>query len=236
MSWKSLWVMLDRLAIVAMIAASGTVLWAVTTAKASRANQESDSRIASVTGALPASVSARPSARGQLAARWAIAEFSDYQCPFCARHASEVFPSIDKDFVTTGKVKYLFMNLPIARIHPHAAAAAHAAECAGAQAQYWPMHDQLFRNQKELSRRRFVDYGKSVGLDTEAFTRCVSSPTDGLIASDQTLGQQLGIRSTPSFLIGEIRSDGSIDLRRRITGLLSYDEFKAVLVELIDGE
>jgi protein-disulfide isomerase len=77
----------------------------------------------------------------------ALIEFSDYQCPFCARFVQTVLPVLKAEYVDTGKLRYVFRDFSLDRIHTQARKAAEAAHCAGEQAQYWEMHDLLFRNQ-----------------------------------------------------------------------------------------
>ena len=79
--------------------------------------------------------------KGSSTAKVTLIEFSDYQCPFCARHVRETFPQIERDYIATGKVKYVFRDFPLTAIHKQAFKAAEAANCAGAQDKYWDMHD-----------------------------------------------------------------------------------------------
>jgi len=89
------------------------------------------------------SVTGKPSL-GQEDAPVTIVEFSDYQCPFCKRHFSTVFSVIKKEYINTGKVRYVFRDFPIASLHPQAKKGHEAAYCAGEQNKYWEMHDTLF--------------------------------------------------------------------------------------------
>ena len=93
------------------------------------------------------SIAQRPS-RGNDVARVVVVEFSDYQCPFCALFFRQTLPQLDQDFIKTGKIKYVFNNVPLDQIHPTAFKAAEAAECARDQGKFWEMHDQIFTNQK----------------------------------------------------------------------------------------
>ncbi|MEK7084540.1 MAG: thioredoxin domain-containing protein, partial [Patescibacteria group bacterium] len=79
-----------------------------------------------------------------------IIEFSDFQCPFCARFATETLPPLKSTYLTTGKARLIFRDLPLVQIHPYARGAAIAAECAkkqGKDAMYFRYHDKLFENQ-----------------------------------------------------------------------------------------
>jgi protein-disulfide isomerase len=77
-------------------------------------------------------------------------EFSDYQCPYCRRFFGTTLAALKAEYIDTGKLRYVFRNFPIDRIHPFARKAAEAAHCAGDQGQYWEMHDRLFHNPKAL--------------------------------------------------------------------------------------
>lgn len=72
-----------------------------------------------------------------------VYEMADFQCPACRTFALEVMPVLDREYVRTGKVRFVFINLPLTQIHRHAAAAAEAAMCAGRQGKFWEMHDVL---------------------------------------------------------------------------------------------
>jgi protein-disulfide isomerase len=93
--------------------------------------------------------------KGAPDARVTVVEFSDYQCPFCGRHARETLPKIDETYIKTGKVKYVFRDFPLERIHPNAVKAAEAARCAGESGKYWEMHNRLFGDQKAGARLQF---------------------------------------------------------------------------------
>ena len=83
--------------------------------------------------------------KGEEGAPVVMVEYSDYQCPYCVKYINESFPQIEKDYIDTGKVRYLFRDLPLP-FHANASAAALAARCAGDQGQYWEMHDILIKD------------------------------------------------------------------------------------------
>ena len=89
-------------------------------------------------------------ALGNANAKVTLVEFSDYQCPFCARHFIQSEPQIIKEYVDTGKVKFYYRDFPLPQIHPGAQKAAEAARCAGDQNKYWEYHDSLFQNQQSI--------------------------------------------------------------------------------------
>jgi len=133
-----------------------------------------------------------------------IVEFSDYQCPYCRRFASTVFPMLKRDYIDTGKVRYVFRDFPLAQIHPQAAKAHEGAHCAGEHNLYWEMHDVLFQKQKDLSIPSLKQYAQDMGLDTEAFGGCLDSGKyQAAIQKDMADGAKAGVRGTPSFIIGK---------------------------------
>ncbi|MCA9936464.1 MAG: DsbA family protein [Ardenticatenaceae bacterium] len=136
-----------------------------------------------------------------------IVEFTDYQCPYCARHVSQTLPQIVTDLIETGRVYYVVKDFPLEQIHPQAATAAAAARCAGEQEAYWEMHDLLFSAQESWSGKEnvssiLVDKAFELGLDTDAFSECLNSGRqDQVIQDNLEEGIALGVRGTPSFFI-----------------------------------
>ncbi|HEX5634341.1 MAG TPA: thioredoxin domain-containing protein [Gemmatimonadales bacterium] len=88
-----------------------------------------------------------PRTKGAATAPIVVYEMSDFQCPFCRRFAVQTFPELERDYIATGKVRWVFINLPLTQLHDNAAPAAELAMCAGKQGKFWEVHDLLFRNQ-----------------------------------------------------------------------------------------
>ena len=146
--------------------------------------------------------------RGSRGAPVILEEFSDYQCPFCARYFSETLPSLMDNQIANGEVMTVFYDFPLTNIHNQAADAAHATRCAGDQgaAAFWNMHDKLFANVEEWSNNKadttFKSYAEELGLDAVKFEDCQSNgkyETD--IQDDIALGRSRGVGSTPSFFV-----------------------------------
>ncbi len=104
-----------------------------------------------------------------------MVEFSDYQCPFCKRHFLTVLPIIKKEYIDTGKIRYVFRDFPIASLHPQAKKGHEAAYCAREQNKYWEMHDTLFENSKDFSVPALKRYAQGIGLDGDRFNTCLQS-------------------------------------------------------------
>lgn len=167
---------------------------------------------------------------GQDGARVTIVEFSDYQCPFCARYSRETYPQLDRDYIRTGKVRYVFRDLPIESLHPQAFKAHEAANCAGDQNKYWEMHDRLFANQAALAAPALSAHAQAMGLDSRKFQACLDTGRHaGEIRQDLAASQAASINSTPSFFIGVLESAGTVRSSLKITGAKPYAVFKAAI-------
>ena len=173
--------------------------------------------------------------KGAVNARVTLIEFSDYQCPFCARHTHTVLPQLEKEYIDTGKVRYVLRDYPMQSIHPQAPKAHEAAHCAGDQDKYWEMHGQLFANQMNLQAEQLPMYAQRIRLaDLAAFERCLDSGkyTESIKAS-VTEGTLAGVRGTPSFLLGLTDANGSVKAVKLIQGAQSYAVFQKVIDELL---
>ncbi len=139
--------------------------------------------------------------KGEEDAPVTIIEWSDFECPFCARFYRETLSSIEEQYIKTGKVKLVYRDFPLS-FHANAQKAAEAAECAGEQKKYWEMHDLLFENGVQGGVAGFKQYAKQLGLNTAKFNECLDS---GKMASevrkDMADGTAAGIQGTPGFLV-----------------------------------
>jgi protein-disulfide isomerase len=144
-----------------------------------------------------------------------IVEFTDFQCPFCSRHALETYPQIKAEYVDTGRVRYVFMDFPLSSIHPQAQLTAEAARCAGDQGQYVAMHDLLFDRQQEWVGRDdaadlLAGYAGELGLDQAAFAACLSSGVhEAAVLADLEEGVRVGVDGTPAFFINGVFVSGA---------------------------
>ena len=149
---------------------------------------------------------------GKAQAPVTIIEFSDYQCPFCRRFFQTTLPTLKAEYVDTGKVRYIFRDFPIDRIHPQARKAAEAAQCAGEQNKYWEMHDLLFQNQSALKVENLQAYARSLDLEATAFDACLEQGKYAAeINTDYADGSAAGITGTPSFFIGKTGPNETIE-------------------------
>jgi protein-disulfide isomerase len=143
-----------------------------------------------------------------------LIEYSDFQCPYCARYYNETYAQIKEQYVDTGQVRYIFRHFPLA-IHSEARAAAQAAECAGEQDKFWEMHDALFENQDSWAgsadpTAAFVDLAEGLDLDGAEFETCLSSGKYAAkIQEDVAAGAEDGVDGTPAFFINGVSLSGA---------------------------
>ena len=130
-----------------------------------------------------------------------IIEWSDYECPFCARFYSDTLQQLRTEYIETGKAKLVFRDFPLS-FHQNAQKAAEAAECAGEQDKYYEMHDLLFEQGVSGGVTAFKSYAQRIGLDTAEFNSCLDSgEMAGEVRKDFSDGQQAGITGTPGFIV-----------------------------------
>ena len=136
-----------------------------------------------------------------------LLEFGDYECPHCGR-AYPIIKAIQKKMGK--KLKFVFRNFPLAEVHPHAFTAAIAAEAAGRQNKYWPMHDILFENQRDLSGQAILNYARYIGLEETGFMKDLHQPElRSRVENDFESGIRSGVNGTPTFFINGNRYNGS---------------------------
>ncbi len=154
-----------------------------------------------------------------------VDDYSDFECPACARLAVLTLPDVKRRLVETGMVKWRFHDRPLPNF-PRSPIAHHAAACADEQGRFWEMHDQLYFQQSQWSReanreRRFRDYARAIGLDVNHYDDCMrSNRYRQRIAASVEAAAAAGINSTPTLFINGRRAD----LRT-----LGYDELRELI-------
>ncbi|MDR4461776.1 MAG: DsbA family protein [Nitrospirales bacterium] len=162
-----------------------------------------------------------------------IVEFSDYQCPFCQRFSLSVFPMLKREYIYTGKVRYVFRDFPLSSIHQEAEKAHEGARCAAEFNKYWEMHDALFQNQKDLMVPSLKRYAADLGLESTTFGECLDSGKyQAEIQKDISDGAAAGISGTPSFFIGKSGSGDSIT-GTIIRGAQPLAKFQTIIDQLL---
>jgi protein-disulfide isomerase len=169
------------------------------------------------TGVLTPPLSAEDHHLGPLTAPVALVEYGDYECPYCGQ-AYPIVNAVKQQLGDSLCVAY--RHFPLSQIHPHAQRAAEAAEAAGAQGTFWPMHDMLFEHQHALSDPDLLRYAAALRLDTERF----ASELAGHVYSQRVREQMRsgiwsGVNGTPTFFINGARHDGSWDLPHLLSAI-----------------
>lgn len=165
-----------------------------------------------LTAPTPAMAQGAPNAlivrsKGAAAAPITVYELSDFQCPYCRMFALQTFPLLEREYVTPGKVRWVFINFPLTAIHPNAAPAAEVALCAGRQQKFWDVHDVLFRAQPTWAPLKepaqfFLTLADSAQLDRAAFVDCLAKgDARAEVEADANAAARTGAQSTPTFLI-----------------------------------
>jgi len=159
-----------------------------------------------------------------------MVEFTDLQCPFCREYVAVTFEEIRKNWIDTGKLRYISRDFPL-DIHPQAMPAARAARCAGEQGKFWEMRLALMRNANLLSADYITKTAGDLKLNTKAFGECTASTKyDAEIQAETQEGARIGVGGTPTFVLGKT-TPNSVD-GPMIVGALPYAMFDAKLKEL----
>ena len=171
--------------------------------------------------------------KGDTKAPVTIVEFSDFQCPFCKRFYDQVLPSLDKEYISTGKVRLVFRDYPL-EFHKNALPAAIAANCAQEQGKYWEVHNFLFEHPDKLDTTSMLSSAEELNLNRDKFEKCVNDNTkEAEINKDIQDGQLYGVRGTPSFFIGKT-DDGKGEMTGvYIRGAQPFQVFKAEIDKLL---
>ena len=164
-------------------------------------------------------VSERDHVKGPDNAPVTLVEYGDFECPYCAA-AHVIVKEVQQ---TMGdNLRFVFRHFPLTQIHPHAENSAEASEAAGAQGQFWEMHDLLFENQPRLDPPHLLMFAEELGLDSKRFVRELEA---GIyrerVREDFLTGVRSGVNGTPAFFINGVRYDGSWDLPPLVEALES---------------
>jgi protein-disulfide isomerase len=160
---------------------------------------------------------------GALDAKLTVVEYGDYQCPYCGQ-AYPIVEQLRTDFADS--MRFIFRNLPLADVHPHAEVAAEIAEAVGLQGKFWEIHDALFENQHDLSDEALRRYVTDVGADVDQATKDIA---DGgprqRVEADFEGAIRSGANGTPTFFVNGVRYDGS----------WQYEPFSEFLTNVLEG-
>lgn len=178
------------------------------------------------------------------AAKIAIVEFSDYECPFCKRHHLEEYPEIIANYIDTNKAIYVYKNYIAVPSHdPAATQEAYAALCArelsgNSNAKYFEMGDLIYTNTGTngagLSGGNSIyTFAETLGLNADQFKTCVESGKYAdTMSTDEQAALSAGIQGTPGFVVGVLNADGSVD-GKIIAGAYPFSEFQRIAEEML---
>lgn len=150
-------------------------------------------------------------------ARVTVVEYGDFECPNCKQARPAVKLMLDRH---AGRVRFIFRHFPLEEVHPHAINAAEAAESAGGQHKFWPMHDLLFDNQAHLKPQHLASYAERISLE---MSRYKSEMADHIylqrIREHMQGARDSGVRATPTFFINGRIHDVSFGIRSLFDGV-----------------
>lgn len=156
-----------------------------------------------------------------------IIEFADYQCPYCRKFHKDTFAELKKNYIDSGKVRFVSRDLPL-QFHPNASGAALAARCAADQNKFWEMRDLLLGSSADLAPESITKFGEQLKLDMGIFQSCMSAKKYSAdIQKDVAVAGGLGVNATPSFVIGKTAKD-KID-GVRLAGALTYSSMESLI-------
>lgn len=164
-------------------------------------------------------------------AKVVLVEFTDLHCPFCKKFHNNVFPELEKQYIDTGKLRFVGKHFPIVQLHKNAAVAAFALECAREEGDYKKAKDWLFTQGRAFNKSKLTEFSDVMGLSYDKFTQCVESPeTAAKINSDMAIARTIGVNQTPSFAIG-LQKNGKVVNWKVITGAQSVENFGKAFAE-----
>jgi protein-disulfide isomerase len=170
--------------------------------------------------------------KGAPSAPVTVYEMSDFQCPYCRKHAMEVFPAIERDYVKTGKVRWVFINLPLVSIHANALPAAELAMCAARLGKFGPIHDLLFQHQETWAPLKepgpfLLSLADSVKLPRAPLVKCLETEAARAEIQAEAQGsERAGAASTPTFYIegGLLTGARPVELWREVLDSIYADK------------
>jgi len=175
---------------------------------------------------------------GDQKAAVAMVEYSDFECPFCARFANDTWPTLEQEYVSTGKIRVFFKHQPLP-IHRNARRAAEYAICSAGQGKFWEMHDKLFQAPRLLDESSLQSNARAIGLNSKSLERCLAEEAAEKVRMDQASAEAVGATGTPAFFIGRLMPGPTLKAVRRVSGAVSVDQFRAainqVLAQSADG-
>ena len=168
---------------------------------------------------------------GRADAPLTLVEYTDYQCPFCRQFHIAAFEEIKKNYIDTGKLRYVSRNFPL-DMHENAPRAAQAALCAADQGKFWEMRHVMIVNASQLQPQNITTYATDLKLDVDKLNACITSGKyRAEVDQNMAEGRAAGVSGTPSFVVGRTDKDAVDGVR--IVGAQPYAAFDSRLKELL---
>jgi len=162
-----------------------------------------------------------------------LVEFADYQCPYCKRFHSDAYAQLKKDYIDTGKVRFVSRDLPL-EFHPFALRAAEEVRCAADQGKYWEFRDALFSNADPPNDDVIKKTATTLSLDQNALQSCLTSDKyKADVQKDAAEAATLQISGTPSFVLARSSKDKLDGVR--LVGAQPYATFDSAIREMLKG-
>jgi protein-disulfide isomerase len=182
-------------------------------------------------------IDSRPAIGTEHASLYLI-EIASFECPYCRRHWLDTMPALRRQYVDSGRVRYVFVDVVLDPLHKHAHAAAEAAHCANEQGRYEAFRDRIYVNQKAIDESFLEAHAQSVKLDLPAFRRCMESGRyKTQVEDDSALARELRVRGTPSFFWARAEPNHTdVRLVGRISGIRPVEDFAQQFDALQDHE
>jgi len=180
-------------------------------------------------GPIAAAIAASDHVKGSANAQVTLVEYGDFESPHCGR----AYPIVKEIHRRLGaELRFVYRHFPLRDVHPHAERAAEAAEAAGAQGEFWWMHDILFENQTDLDEVSLIRYAERTRLDVQRFAADLQQGTySRQVQQDYAAGVHGGVQSAPTFFIDGVRHDLSFDLETLLFAVESAAWRKRVVAE-----
>jgi protein-disulfide isomerase len=171
---------------------------------------------------------------GRVDAPVTLVEFADYQCPFCKKFHTDAYAELKKNYIDTGKVRFVSRDLPL-EFHPFAMKAAEAARCAGDQNKYWELRDALYSNAAPPSEDVIKKAAETLSLDAKGFQACLDSDKyKADVQKDASEAAKLQISGTPTFVLAKSTKDKLDGVR--LVGAQPFASFQAAIDGLLKTE
>ena len=185
--------------------------------------------------AKPVTVSRSPTL-GASQSRAVVVEFTDFECPYCARFVRDIFPTLKSEYIDKNLIRFVFKHNPLKALHSHAERAALSAQCAAQQGRFWPMQDELFRVPSDLGESGLGQHAIDAGLDPSRFRQCMTLGDGSAVQADAELASALSLTSTPTFLIGRPVGMDSVQVDSVVAGVRPVADFRAAIDKVLSAQ